>query len=66
MLTETYRDISIEPKSVRFEALQEGLAVVAEYLVGGLNRSRMRLLAGRVRAVASLVAGADFWRHSAH
>lgn len=43
-----------------YEALQEGLAVIAEYLVGGLNRSRMRLLAGRVLAVAGLVDGADF------
>jgi len=43
-----------------YEATQEGLAVLAEYLVGGLSRPRMRLLAGRVLAVAALVDGADF------
>lgn len=43
-----------------YEALQEGIAVLAEYLVGGLSRPRMRLLAGRVLAVAALVDGADF------
>jgi len=43
-----------------YEALQEGIAVLAEYLVGGLSRPRLRLLAGRVLAVAALVDGADF------
>lgn len=43
-----------------YEALQEGLAVLAEYLVGGLSRPRLRLLAGRVIAVDSLIGGADF------
>ena len=43
-----------------YEATQEGIAVLAEYLVGGLSRPRMRLLAGRVLAVAALVDGADF------
>ncbi len=43
-----------------YEALQEGLAVLAEYLVGGLDRNRLRLLAGRVAAVHCLVEGADF------
>jgi uncharacterized protein (TIGR02421 family) len=43
-----------------YEALQEGIAVLAEYLVGGLSRSRLRLLAGRVLAVAAVVDGADF------
>ena len=43
-----------------YEALQEGLAVLAEYLVGGLNPSRMRLLAGRVVAAHYLITGASF------
>ncbi len=43
-----------------YEALQEGLAVLAEYLVGGLDTARLRLLAGRVAAVHCLSEGADF------
>jgi uncharacterized protein (TIGR02421 family) len=43
-----------------YEALQEGLAVLAEYLVGGLNRGRLRLLAARVVSVAALIEGASF------
>lgn len=43
-----------------YEPLQEGLAVLAEYLVGGLSRARLRLLAGRVIAVQSIFQGADF------
>ena len=43
-----------------YEALQEGIAVLAEYLVGGLSKPRLRLLAGRVLAVAALIDGADF------
>ncbi len=43
-----------------YEALQEGLAVLAEYLVGGLSRPRLRLLAARVLAVKQMVDGADF------
>ncbi|HFD91759.1 MAG TPA: flavohemoglobin expression-modulating QEGLA motif protein [Gammaproteobacteria bacterium] len=43
-----------------YDETQEGLAVLAEYLVGGLNRSRLRTLAARVVAVQHLVAGADF------
>lgn len=44
----------------KYEALQEGLAVLAEYLVGGLSRPRLRLLAGRVVAVQSVTEGAGF------
>jgi uncharacterized protein (TIGR02421 family) len=44
----------------RYEALQEGLAVLAEYLVGGLTIGRTRVLAARVVAVQSLVEGASF------
>ena len=43
-----------------YDVLQEGLAVVAEYLVGGLNRGRFRILAGRVLAVRCLTVGATF------
>lgn len=43
-----------------YEELQEGLAVLAEYLVGGLSRPRLRLLAGRVVAVRRLEEGASF------
>ncbi|MBC8551948.1 MAG: flavohemoglobin expression-modulating QEGLA motif protein [Candidatus Brocadiales bacterium] len=43
-----------------YEELQEGLAVLSEYLVGGLSGSRLRLLAARVMAVNSLLDGASF------
>ncbi len=43
-----------------YEELQEGLAVLSEYLVGGLSRPRMRLLAGRVVAAHNLISGATF------
>jgi uncharacterized protein (TIGR02421 family) len=43
-----------------YEELQEGLAVLAEYLSGGLTLPRLQLLAGRVIAVHSLFQGADF------
>jgi uncharacterized protein (TIGR02421 family) len=42
-----------------YEALQEGLAVLSEYFAGGLTVRRLRLLAGRVLAVRSLVDGAS-------
>ncbi len=44
----------------RYEALQEGLAVLAEYLVGGLTPDRVRTLAGRVLAAHWMIEGADF------
>ncbi|TXE06019.1 DUF1704 domain-containing protein [Gelidibacter salicanalis] len=43
-----------------YDQLQEGLAVIAEYLVGGLTVNRLRLLAGRVIAVQSMVDNATF------
>ena len=43
-----------------YEELQEGLAVLSEYLVGGLSRARMRQLAARVVAVRHLTDGASF------
>lgn len=39
---------------------QEGLAVLAEHLVGALTSSRLRQLAARVVAVHQMVEGADF------
>ncbi len=43
-----------------YEELQEGLAVTAEYLAGGLSRPRLRLLAARVVAVRRMLDGASF------
>ena len=43
-----------------YEELQEGLAILAEYLVGGLNANRVRTLAGRVVAVDSVVQRNSF------
>ncbi|MDP2733843.1 MAG: DUF1704 domain-containing protein, partial [Hoeflea sp.] len=43
-----------------YEGLQEGLAVFAEYLVGGLTPGRLRLLAARVVGCAAMLEGADF------
>jgi uncharacterized protein (TIGR02421 family) len=43
-----------------YDELQEGLGVLAEYLVEGLNGPRMRLLAARVVAVHCLMEGGTF------
>ncbi|MEP7037009.1 MAG: flavohemoglobin expression-modulating QEGLA motif protein [Acidobacteriota bacterium] len=43
-----------------YEQLQEGLAVFAEYLVGGLSFGRLRTLAARVIAVKRLTNGQKF------
>ena len=43
-----------------YEELQEGLAVLSEYLAGGLSHARLRLLAARVVAASCLVEGASF------
>jgi uncharacterized protein (TIGR02421 family) len=43
-----------------YEALQEGLAVLAEYLVGGLSIGRLRTLAARVLAVRSMLQNRSF------
>lgn len=43
-----------------YDTLQEGLAVLAEYLVGGLTANRMRTLAGRVVAASARMHGAGF------
>tara|TARA_B100001146_G_scaffold212469_1_gene211910 strand:+ start:1580 stop:3430 length:1851 start_codon:yes stop_codon:yes gene_type:complete len=43
-----------------YDPLQEGIAVLSEYLVGGLTANRLRILAGRVLAGKALIEGADF------
>ncbi|MEH6305350.1 DUF1704 domain-containing protein [Olivibacter sp. CPCC 100613] len=43
-----------------YEQLQEGLAVFAEYLSGGLTNERLRILAARVVAVNSMITGNSF------
>ena len=43
-----------------YDSLQEGIAVLSEYLGGGLTGNRLRILAGRVVAGAALLDGADF------
>jgi len=43
-----------------YEELQEGIAVLAEYLVGGLTGDRLRLLAARVIAGHTLTEGYTF------
>lgn len=43
-----------------YEDLQEGLAILAEYLAGGLTLSRLRTLAARVVAAKSLTDGEPF------
>lgn len=43
-----------------YDELQEGLAVLAEYLTGGLDALRMRLLAARVIAANALLKGESF------
>ena len=43
-----------------YEGVQEGLAVLAEYLVGGMTTARLRLIAARVVACADMLDGASF------
>lgn len=43
-----------------YEQLQEGLAVLAEYLVGGLTLGRMRTLAARVAGAQVVIEGGTF------
>jgi uncharacterized protein (TIGR02421 family) len=40
--------------------MQEGLAVLAEYLVGGMTAARLRLIAARVIACQAMLDGATF------
>ncbi|MDQ3957207.1 MAG: flavohemoglobin expression-modulating QEGLA motif protein [Actinomycetota bacterium] len=43
-----------------YEETQEGIAVLAEYAVDGLDAERMRLLAGRVVAIHRMIEGWSF------
>ncbi len=43
-----------------YDALQEGIAVLAEYLVGGLTATRLRTLAARVIAADEVIKGSTF------
>lgn len=43
-----------------YEELQESLGLIAEHLAGALGPRRLRILAARVIAVASVVTGASF------
>ncbi len=43
-----------------YDETQEGLAVLAEYLTGGLDPRRLRVLAARVVAIAEMLNGAGF------
>ncbi len=44
----------------KYEGIQEGLGVFAEWAVGGLSMTRMRLIAARVVAVDAMQRGATF------
>ena len=48
----------------RYDELQEGLAVLSEYLVGGLRSDRLRLLAARVLAVKAMTDSASLQRRA--
>jgi uncharacterized protein (TIGR02421 family) len=57
----TYQPIRVMAAGLAgYEETQEGLAILAEYLVGGLSPERLRQLAGRVVAVHDMVTGASF------
>lgn len=43
-----------------YDEMQEGIAVLSEYLCGGLSHARLRILAGRVIAVKCLIDGESF------
>jgi uncharacterized protein (TIGR02421 family) len=43
-----------------YDETQEGLAVLAEYLTGGLDPRRLRVLAARVVAIGEMLDGAEF------
>jgi uncharacterized protein (TIGR02421 family) len=43
-----------------YDEMQEGLAVLSEYLVGGLTAERLRVLAARVIAAKARIDGASF------
>lgn len=43
-----------------YEELQEGLAVLSEFIVGGLNNERLRIIAARVIVVHHMLLGSSF------
>lgn len=43
-----------------YDEMQEGIAVLSEYLCGGLTTNRIKILAARVIAVDSMISGATF------
>lgn len=43
-----------------YDEFQEGIAVLSEYLVGGLSSSRLRVLAARVLGVEAMLEGGTF------
>ncbi len=43
-----------------YDEMQEGIAVLSEYLCGGISKARLRVLAARVVAVALLCEGRSF------
>ena len=62
----TYQNGARQPLSLLrvglpgYDETQEGLAVLAEYLAGGLDPRRLRVLAARVVAVDKMLTGAGF------
>jgi uncharacterized protein (TIGR02421 family) len=62
----TYANGAVQPLGLLavglpgYEEAQEGLAVISEFAVGGLDPLRLRLLAARVVAVHLMLEGADF------
>jgi uncharacterized protein (TIGR02421 family) len=62
----TYQNGARQPLSLLtiglpgYDETQEGLAVLAEYLTGGLDPRRLRVLAARVVAVGKMLDGAEF------
>lgn len=62
----TYQNGARQPLSLLtlglpgYDETQEGLAVLAEYLTGGLDPGRLRVLAARVVAVGEMLDGAGF------
>lgn len=61
----TYYNGAVQPLRILrhglagYEGLQEGIAVLSEWLVGGLTAGRMRTLGARVLAARALVDGSD-------
>lgn len=68
----TYRNGDMQPLKLMavglpsYEETQEGLAILAESVVGGLDPRRMRVLAARVVAASMMLAEADFVEIFAH